>query len=72
MTSDPWEAMDEARMLMIDAIPRLKNQVLKWKNAAENKEQELKTAVATVNKLGQFMITEFLVQILNSWMLWKY
>ena len=58
--------MEEARMMMIDAIPRLRSDAAFWKDAAENKDQELKTAVATVNKLGQFMITEFLVQILNS------
>jgi len=54
LTSPPWEAkMEEARMLMIEEIPRLRNEVLKWKNVAENKEQEMKTAVATVNKFGK-------------------
>jgi len=43
----------------------LRDEVLKWKNATGHKEQELKTAVATVDKLGQFMITGFLVQILK-------
>lgn len=64
--------MEEARMLMIVEIPRLemenevlRDEVLKWKNATGHKEQELKTAVATVDKLGQFMITGFLVQILK-------
>ena len=57
--------MEEARMLMIEEIPRLRNEVLKWKNVAENKEQEMKTAVATVNKFGQFMITWFLIQNFN-------
>ena len=46
-------------MLMIDAIPRLTSDAAFWKNAAEKKDQEFKTAVATVNKLGQFMITGF-------------
>lgn len=53
-------------MLMIDAIPRLRSDAAFWKDAAEKKNQELKTAVATVNKLGQFMITGFQIQILNS------
>ena len=49
--------MEEARMMMIDAIPHLRSDVAFWKDAAENKDQELKTAVATVNKLGQYMIS---------------
>ena len=44
--------MEDVKMLMTNEIYQLRNQVLVWKEAAENSRQELKAAEATVNKYG--------------------
>ena len=48
--------MEDVKTLMTNEIQKLRNEVLKWKDEAENSKQELKDAEATVNKYGQFMI----------------
>ena len=44
--------MEDVKTLMTNEIQKLRNEVLKWKDEAENSKQELKDAEATVNKYG--------------------